>query len=608
MATQPGVAKSGSFAEQFGWVPTSANLAVSLARAQAQAGAQSHRFVTLEHLLFALSDDADAVLVLRSCNVDADRLRQDMASYLGQLQDRVAPHETAPQAAHDDLLKILRTAAEAARQVQRSQIDGAIVLAALVGEGRSPAAEFLKSYGLTFEAAIRSLQTRGNEPETADQSDEVRAEETSQNAAVAAPSKPAAAAKKIASPQKRPPAAEPVASSPAIPPQPQTGTTPAKLKLPAPKPATQVPLVAPMPETRDEQAAVLQDGADEHHGSAGAPTPVRQAPTKPAVPDTAPGSSETLVAPPPAPPPAEPNKPAPVPTQHPAAGTVRDRGAPPSQPPTHPAPAHPLSAPTQARRRQAPQPATDMRTEALANPPWPETAAPPVPQPPVPRPGLDPRAGGIAGPPFPSPDAIASPSPPAPRTREAFAPGSATAAAVDSGKLVENIPRRMRVAIPCKVEVRVARNGQDMQADAMAGIVHQHALSVTKAMAVRLRAPDGGFHIEPGSPETQWITFDSGLHSAEFAAWHWRVTPQRRGRMRLRLVVSSRTIAADGLTAESTLPDRIVDIRVRANYGLLARRWGIWLAAMICGGILGRFGEGAFDITTKLLQRLVSGQ
>ncbi len=562
MTTQPGVAKSGSFADQFGWVPTSANLAVSLARAQAQAGAQSHRFVTLEHLLFALSDDADAVLVLRSCNVDADRLRQDVAAYLGRLQDRVAPNETAPQAAHDDLLKILRTAAEAARQVQRSQIDGAIVLAALVGEGHSPAAEFLKSYGLTFEAAIRTLQTRGNEPETADQSKQAITEEASQNAPVAAPSKPAAAAKKIAAPKKPPPpAAKPVASSPTIPPPPQADAKPANRKRPAPKPETHTPPIAPLPETLDEQA------------------------------------------------PAKPAAPRPVPTQQTTASTVRAPEAPvaPRQPPAPPVSARPLSAPNPAPRQQTPQPAAPLRTEALANPPWPEIAAHPVPTPPVPRPDLDPRTGGIAGPPFPSPDAIAIPSPPTPRTRDAVAPGSA-AAAVDSGKLVENIPRRMRVAIPCKVEVRVARNGQELQADAMAGIVHQHALNVTKAMAVRLRAPDGGFHIEPGSPETQWITFASDLHSAEFAAWHWRVTPQRRGRMRLRLVVSSRTIAADGLTAESVLPDRIVDIRVRTNYGLLARHCGLWLAAMICGGILGRFGEGAFDITTKLLQRLISGQ
>ena len=53
---------------------------------------------------------------------------------------------------------MLQAAASAAQQSRRKQIDGAIVLAAIVGDGKSPAAGLLKSLGMTFEEAIRALQ------------------------------------------------------------------------------------------------------------------------------------------------------------------------------------------------------------------------------------------------------------------------------------------------------------------------------------------------------------------------------------------------------------------------------------------------------------------
>jgi hypothetical protein len=57
-----------------------------------------------------------------------------------------------------ELLRVLHAAVQAAQQSRRRQIDGAIVLAAVVGDGKSPAAGLLKAHGLTFEEAIRALQ------------------------------------------------------------------------------------------------------------------------------------------------------------------------------------------------------------------------------------------------------------------------------------------------------------------------------------------------------------------------------------------------------------------------------------------------------------------
>src|SRR5436190_272312 len=104
-----------SFADQLRSIPMSPNLGQSLERAHRCARDQSHRLVTLEHLLLALTEDAEAALVLQA-------------------------------------------AASAAQQSRRKQIDGAIVLAAIVGDAKSPAAGLLKALGMTFEEAIRALQ------------------------------------------------------------------------------------------------------------------------------------------------------------------------------------------------------------------------------------------------------------------------------------------------------------------------------------------------------------------------------------------------------------------------------------------------------------------
>ena len=108
---------------------------------------QSHRLVTLEHLLLALTEDAEAALILQSANVDLARLGTDVSGYLGRLlEDMRAEPGTEPRP-DAELLRVLQAAASAAQQSRRKQIDGAIVLAAIVGDGKSPAAGLLKAHG-----------------------------------------------------------------------------------------------------------------------------------------------------------------------------------------------------------------------------------------------------------------------------------------------------------------------------------------------------------------------------------------------------------------------------------------------------------------------------
>jgi len=161
---------------------------------------------------------------------------------------------------------------------------------------------------------------------------------------------------------------------------------------------------------------------------------------------------------------------------------------------------------------------------------------------------------------------------------------------LQTGQLIENIPRSMRVALPSLVEARIAKSEVKHLADGISeGAAFRHEV-ITRAMSVRLRAPDGGFFIETASPETQWIENALGLMADDYASWRWTVTPKARGRRRLQLIISARTVGADGLAAETALPDQVVEIKVRTNYARLLAIASGWIVAALVGALLATFG------------------
>ena len=157
---------TAAIADEFGRIPMSPFLKATLARAADYATAQMHREVTLEHLLLALAEDPEASVVLKSSQIEIQRLMADVSTYLGRNDDRVEAAAQAGGAISGDLRRILEASAAAASQGRRREINGAIVLAAIVGDGKSPAAHMLRSQGLTFEQAIRALQQAASAPST----------------------------------------------------------------------------------------------------------------------------------------------------------------------------------------------------------------------------------------------------------------------------------------------------------------------------------------------------------------------------------------------------------------------------------------------------------
>jgi hypothetical protein len=69
-------------------------------------------------------------------------------------------------------------------------------------------------------------------------------------------------------------------------------------------------------------------------------------------------------------------------------------------------------------------------------------------------------------------------------------------------------------------------------------------------------------------------------------------------------VISGRAVA-DGIIAETALPDQVISVRVRTNYGRSFARGFGWVVAAVAGGLIARFGEGAFDAGWQILSRLI---
>ncbi|MBP7066200.1 AAA family ATPase, partial [Ferrovibrio sp.] len=133
----------------------SRTLEQSLHRALSLAGAKKHEFATLEHLLFALTEDSDAIAVMRACNVDVEKLRQRLGTFIDEeLRGLVVtglPQDAKPT------LSFQRAVQRALFHVQssgREEVTGANVLVAIFSERESHAVHFLQEQDMTRLDAV----------------------------------------------------------------------------------------------------------------------------------------------------------------------------------------------------------------------------------------------------------------------------------------------------------------------------------------------------------------------------------------------------------------------------------------------------------------------
>jgi ATP-dependent Clp protease ATP-binding subunit ClpA len=135
----------------------SRNLEKTLHRALAHANERRHEYATLEHLLLALTEDQDAVAVLRACTVDLDKLRRDLTGYVdNELVNLVSNHveDAKPTASFQ---RVLQRAAIHVQSSGREEVTGANVLVAMFAERESHAVYFLQEQDMTRFDAVNYI-------------------------------------------------------------------------------------------------------------------------------------------------------------------------------------------------------------------------------------------------------------------------------------------------------------------------------------------------------------------------------------------------------------------------------------------------------------------
>ena len=151
----------------------SKTLEQTLHKALSVAGEYHHEYATLEHLLHALTDDQDAMAVLRSCGIAMDDLRDQLTTYISNELNyliNIDAEEAKPTTAFQ---RVLQRAAIHVQSSGRAEVTGANVLVALFSERESHAVYFLQEQDMTrFDAVnyishgIAKVPSQGDDSKT----------------------------------------------------------------------------------------------------------------------------------------------------------------------------------------------------------------------------------------------------------------------------------------------------------------------------------------------------------------------------------------------------------------------------------------------------------
>jgi ATP-dependent Clp protease ATP-binding subunit ClpA len=123
----------------------------------AHANERHHEYATLEHLLLALVDDQDASAVMRACNVDVEKLRRSLISYLESELDNLVADGSEDSKPTAGFQRVIQRAVIHVQSSGREEVTGANVLVAIFAERESHAAYFLQEQDMTRYDAVNYI-------------------------------------------------------------------------------------------------------------------------------------------------------------------------------------------------------------------------------------------------------------------------------------------------------------------------------------------------------------------------------------------------------------------------------------------------------------------
>ena len=135
----------------------SPNLEKTLRDAYQLATNNKHEYVTLEHLLFCLLDDQDALSVLRACAVDTNTLKTNIDNFISQDLENLKENFTGEPKLTNGFQRVLQRAAIHVQSSGRENVTGANMIVALFSEKESHAVYFLHQQNMTRLDAVQYI-------------------------------------------------------------------------------------------------------------------------------------------------------------------------------------------------------------------------------------------------------------------------------------------------------------------------------------------------------------------------------------------------------------------------------------------------------------------
>ncbi|MPY90833.1 MAG: AAA domain-containing protein [Luteitalea sp.] len=127
----------------------SSSVELLLGVAYREAVSRRHTHLTLEHLLYVLAHDPEGERILTACGADLPRLRHDLDRFL---QQHVEAHRRGEQKEPEQTLafrRVLQTAVLHVQSAGKGEVEAGDLLAALMQQTRSHAAQLLETQGVT---------------------------------------------------------------------------------------------------------------------------------------------------------------------------------------------------------------------------------------------------------------------------------------------------------------------------------------------------------------------------------------------------------------------------------------------------------------------------
>ena len=114
-----------------------------------EAVSRRHAYLTLEHLLYALAHDPDGERILAACGADLPALRRALGTYLDESIERQRRGAEGDPEQTKAFRRVLQTAILYTQSAQRDEANAGDILAAMLQQPKSHAAQLLADQGIT---------------------------------------------------------------------------------------------------------------------------------------------------------------------------------------------------------------------------------------------------------------------------------------------------------------------------------------------------------------------------------------------------------------------------------------------------------------------------